>query len=121
MVERTLIRPPGSRMGPLEPGERRAALAASSLAGRYEAAVDSRSAHEILAERAEAAAREAERAEAASPGRQPGTGRRYEPQRPARAEPTLGEALARTVVKQLGTREGQRLVRGVLGSLFRGR
>ena len=35
--------------------------------------------------------------------------------------PSLGADLARTVVKQLGTREGQRLVRGILGSLFKGR
>ena len=121
MVERTLIRPPASRMGPLDPAERRAAVAGSPVAGHYEQAVDSWSAHEILTERAEAAAREAQRAEVKTPAPQPGTGRRYEPQRPARAKASLGEELARTVVKQLGTREGQRLVRGVLGSLFRGR
>ena len=57
MVSRTLIRPPESRMGPLTEAERREAIAASPLAGRYEAAVDRESAHELLAARAGKAAR----------------------------------------------------------------
>jgi uncharacterized protein len=130
MVERTLIRPPASRMGPVSDEERAAALAASPVAGRYDTAVDAVSAHEMLAERAEAAAAEAARAEALrseteAAAREYANARRYEPppraRRQARATPSLGEALAQTVVKQLGTREGQRLVRGVLGGLFRGR
>ena len=32
---------------------------------------------------------------------------------------TLGAEIARTVVKQLGSRQGQQLVRGILGGLFR--
>lgn len=126
-VQRTLIRPPGSRMGPITAEERREILAASPVAGRYEQAVDSRSAHELLRERADRTAAESARAEAAeeaaAPAQRSGRSRRYEPAPPARQrpEPSLGESLARTVMKQLGTREGQRLVRGVLGSLFRGR
>ena len=34
---------------------------------------------------------------------------------------SLGADLARGVVKQLSTREGQRLVRGILGGLFKAR
>jgi hypothetical protein len=49
--------------------------------------------------------------------------RRYEPvPRPRRSsQASLGVEITRTVVKQLGTRQGQRLVRGILGSLFKGR
>ncbi len=55
-----------------------------------------------------------------------GTGRRYEPAARAPAPPrakqsSLGADLARGVVKQLSTREGQRLVRGILGGLFKAR
>ena len=57
MVSRTLIRPPESRLGPITAAERAETIAASPLAGRYDAAVDRESAHEILAGRAEAAAR----------------------------------------------------------------
>jgi hypothetical protein len=38
-----------------------------------------------------------------------------------RAQPSMGSEIARTVVKQLGTRQGQQLVRGILGGLFRSR
>ncbi len=50
--------------------------------------------------------------------------RRYEPARRApraATQPSLGVEITRTVVKQLGTRQGQRLVRGILGSLFKGK
>ena len=47
---------------------------------------------------------------------------RARPARAARrAQPSLGVEITRTVVKQLGTRQGQRLVRGILGSLFKGK
>ena len=124
MVSRTLIRPPMSRMGPITEAERAQALAASALAGRYDATLDRDSAHEILAARAEARAREAALAEEMlnGGGAGAGTGRRYEPDAPRRraprAQPSLSEELARTVVKQLGTRQGQRMVRGILGGLF---
>ena len=49
--------------------------------------------------------------------------RRYEPTRPTGAGtgPSLGSELARAAVKQLNSRQGQALVRGILGSLFKGR
>ena len=59
MVSRTLIRPPESRLGPVTAAERAETIAASPLAGRYEAAVDRESAQELLAGRAEKAAQEA--------------------------------------------------------------
>ena len=54
-VERTLIRPPQSRLGPLTPEERAEQLARSPLAGRYDKALDRESAAELLAGRARAA------------------------------------------------------------------
>src|SRR5512134_253630 len=59
MVQRTLIRPPAGRLGPVTPEERRRLVEASPLHGRYEDAVDRESAHEMLAKRTEAAAKEA--------------------------------------------------------------
>lgn len=63
-VERTLIRPPSSRLGPLTEAEREERLRADGFGARYDKTIDRDSAAEILAERAERAAREAE-AEAA--------------------------------------------------------
>jgi DNA helicase HerA-like ATPase len=59
MVQRTLIRPPQGRLGPLAAGERRQLVESSPLHGKYEDAVDRESAHEMLAKRTEAAAQEA--------------------------------------------------------------
>jgi hypothetical protein len=51
-VERTLVRPPASRLGPLTDQERKVMLASSPFAGKYEATVDRESAFEILKQRA---------------------------------------------------------------------
>lgn len=143
IVQRTLIRPPSSRMGPITGTERAASIAASPLAGKYDQAIDRNSAREMLAKRAEAAAAEAAAAEAAElsddlfakaeqQGREFQNARRYEAGQSTRRsssssrsrkskDPTLGEALAKTVAKQLNSRQGQAMVRGILGSLFKGR
>ncbi len=55
IVERTLIRPPSSRLGPLKDVERAALMAASPLRGIYDEAVDRESAFEVLKARASGA------------------------------------------------------------------
>ncbi len=129
MVSRTLIRPPSSRMGPVTDAERRETMAASPVAGRYDQAVDRESAQEILAARADKAAQEAAMAEemlkqAEARDAELKQARRYEPARSTRStrsEPSITSELARAAVKQLNSRQGQALVRGILGSLFKGR
>ncbi len=130
MVSRTLIRPPESRMGPIAAAERAETIAGSPLNGKYDTAVDRASAQEILAERADKAAREAAMAEdmlkqAQAQQADLKQARRYEPAArapsAARAQPSIGTELARAAVKQLNSRQGQALVRGILGSLFKGR
>ena len=59
VVERTLIRPPSSQLGPITPDERQGVVKASPLFGKYETPIDRRSSYEILSERAKAAAAEA--------------------------------------------------------------
>lgn len=51
MVERVMIRPPSARIGPITPEERNAIMAASPVKGKYDTAVDSESAYEILQKR----------------------------------------------------------------------
>ncbi|MEE4350015.1 MAG: helicase HerA-like domain-containing protein [Pacificimonas sp.] len=76
-VERTLIRPPSTRLGTLSKAERTAVIASSHLGEKYREAVDRESAYEILAARAvdaaEAEAAEKEDAEARA-ARKPGQG-----------------------------------------------
>jgi DNA helicase HerA-like ATPase len=52
IVERTLIRPPSSRMGPAKARERNQVIAESALGDRYSETVDRNSAYEILQKRA---------------------------------------------------------------------
>ncbi len=56
IVERTLIRPPSGRIGPVTDTERQAVINASPVAGLYDETVDRRSAFEILTARARKAA-----------------------------------------------------------------
>src|SRR3546814_310878 len=58
MVERRLIRPPSSRLGPLSDTERRAAIERSPIAGPDDRDLDHGTAYEILMECAERAAQE---------------------------------------------------------------
>ncbi len=51
MVDRTLIRPPSARIGPVTPEERKAVIAKSPLKGKYDATIDPQSAYEILQKR----------------------------------------------------------------------
>ena len=60
MVERVMIRPPSARIGPITPDERKAIMAASPVKGKYDTAVDSESAYEMLQKRIAATAATAE-------------------------------------------------------------
>src|SRR3546814_15546439 len=54
-VERTLVKPPCSRAGPLDAKERAIIQSISPVAGKYDTAVDRESAEELLAAKAEQA------------------------------------------------------------------
>jgi DNA helicase HerA-like ATPase len=56
MVQRTMIRPPSGRIGPMTPEERRSLIDKSPVYGKYEEAQDRESAYEVLQKKAEAAA-----------------------------------------------------------------
>jgi len=56
LVDRAMIRPPSARLGVITPEERKAVIQASPVKGKYDNAVDSESAYEILQARAKAEA-----------------------------------------------------------------
>ncbi len=68
VVQRTLIRPPSSRLGPLTLEEREAVIAASPVLGVYDTAEDRISAHEILERRAKEKEAQAQAGETGSAG-----------------------------------------------------
>jgi DNA helicase HerA-like ATPase len=53
VVERTMIRPPSARLGLISAAERNAVIGKSPVKGKYDTAVDSESAYEILKKRVE--------------------------------------------------------------------
>ncbi len=138
IVERTLIRPPSSKLGPIDAQTRAAVMAGSPVAGKYDAIVDRESAYEILAARAKEAAKEAEQAETraeekSAAEREFNAGRRYTGIKVTRSTSrgssprdlsmgaSIGKAVTNLVVKELKGTTGRRIVRGILGGLFKGR
>ena len=122
MVEQILIRPPESRIGPMDEKERAEQIGRSPFRGRYDTTLDRESAHEMLVKRAEQnaaqeealereeAAREAAEREAKAASK---TSRRSRRQSPT-------EAFMSSAARAIGSQLGRRVIRGVLGSLFKG-
>jgi uncharacterized protein len=120
MVERTLIRPPSSRLGPCDPAERQALIANSPVAGQYDEMVDRESAFEKLAARTkkrnveaeqETAAKAEIKAARAAPRERESVTDRFVKNAASSVGRTLGSQVARSL--------GNALVRGLLGSLTR--
>ncbi|UCE76528.1 MAG: DUF853 family protein [Gammaproteobacteria bacterium] len=116
VVERTLIAPPRSRIGPLSSEERDAIIAKSPLRGTYETVVDRESAFEMLKKRTEEL--EAQRAEAAQQ-------QQAEDAASAKARPSGGrqrqgavEAFTKSVLRSVGSSLGRSIARGILGSII---
>jgi DNA helicase HerA-like ATPase len=110
-VERVLICPPESRIGPLSDEERREHLSRSPFAGRYDEALDRESAYELLKARAQQAA-------AAQAKREQGD-ERAAPRGHSRQ--SVAEAMVTSAARAIGSQIGRQIMRGVLGSIMRSR
>ncbi|HHK74996.1 MAG TPA: DUF853 domain-containing protein [Rhizobiales bacterium] len=133
IVQRTLVRPPSSRLGPIDRSERQQIMADSPVRGLYDRPMDRESAYEILHKRAEEKARaeeeqarrEAEEKEAARRSREEG---RYDydhgtkPRRRSRRSNRMGvgEAIAKSFGRSIASSVGRMLVRGILGAIKKG-
>ena len=109
MVGRTMMRPPSSRLGPILPDERAKIIAASPISGLYDEMIDRDSAFEVLKRKTDAKQKEEE-------DKRPTPSNNRSSQRETAAE-SATKQFARTVARELGNA----LVRGILGSLRRGR
>ncbi|MGB7241060.1 MAG: helicase HerA-like domain-containing protein [Sulfitobacter sp.] len=136
IVERTLIRPPSSQLGPITSEERQEVMNLSEMSGKYDTPLDRESAFEILRTRADAAAKEAEAAQAAAEAaptpnlREFNSARKYagktaetstSRRRSTKDSESFGGAVASVIIKELKGTTGRRIVRGILGGLFKGR
>ena len=124
MVERVLIRPPCSRIGGATPEEREAVIRTSPMAGKYDDDFDRESAYEKLTARAETKRiEEQRRSEEDRPrGRSAPRGRGI-------ADVLMGdgrrqglfEAAAKSAARTVGRSIGRQILRGIFGSLLKGR
>jgi hypothetical protein len=129
VVERTLISPPSSQLGPITSDERQGVVKSSPLFGKYETPIDRRSAYEIISERAKAAAAEAAMEEEKSDlaedpmQREFATARRYSGTRLGRSRRVgvedVGSALGQALVKELKGTTGRRIIRKSIGEFKR--
>jgi DNA helicase HerA-like ATPase len=145
MVERVLIRPPSARVGPLTLEERKALIDSSPLRGKYDQAIDSESAYEILQKRtqetvAHAPAPQSEGGGGGVLGQIGGIfGTIFGTNRPHGQRLSPGQAIARDVARtvtnqvagkvaadigksiggSLGGSVGRAIVRGTLGGILR--
>lgn len=108
IVDRCLIRPPSSRLGPATKAERTLVMGASPVGRHYDQSIDRESAYEVLAERAQKAADVAEAEEKKAPKKKKRSNRQ-----------SVGEAAVKSVVRSISSSLGRALVRGLLGALKR--
>lgn len=136
IVERTLIRPPASRLGPITDEERQKVMQVSPVANQYDVDEDRESAFEILMARA---SKTAAPAPAPAPeesagkddtasgrwtlpgfGDKPDEEKAEEPRRRTGYQrETVVEAAMKSVARSVASSVGRALVRGILGSLRR--
>lgn len=150
VAQRTLIRPPSSRLGTLTTEERAVIMGASPMSAKYDTSVDRVSAFEILRQRADDAARAAEeedlpedepqnpwarggreyRADEEAPSwrtREYKTARRYSSKSYGSKKTTkkrgdsAGTAFTKSLARSAGTQLGRAITRGIMGGLFKGR
>jgi DNA helicase HerA-like ATPase len=135
VVDRAIIYPPHSQIGPITPEQRAEIIRSSVIAGVYEQAVDRESAYEKLKGKVVASVTGANAPAANTPQAAPpqpvaasqsnwmqeagavlsnvlgpGTGRRE----------TVAQAMVKSAARSIGSTVGRQIIRGVLGSLLGG-
>ena len=134
VTERVFVLPPGSQLGPITADQRKALLANSLVAGVYEKTVDRESAYEILKARAgETNAADGGKASAGSGGAAAAanadngimgalndmlfgtTGPR------GGKKDGIVQSMAKSTARSFGTKLGNQILRGVLGSIMGGK
>lgn len=118
-VERTLIAPPRSRIGPLSDEERKAIIDRSPLRGIYDQAVDRESAYELL-EKREAEVSEARERQRRQQEEDKAAGKASARSGGSRRQ-GIGESFAKSMLRSIGSSLGRRIARGILGSISGGR
>lgn len=121
IVEKTLIRPPESQIGPVDQNTRQDLIKRSPLYSRYFEDLDRESAFELLKIRAEQKehqlkqSREQQELEKQRLAEEKANRPRRSPGRPRQS---IAEAMIKSTMRSVGSTLGRRIVRGLLGSLL---
>ncbi|MEZ5928885.1 MAG: helicase HerA-like domain-containing protein [Parvularculaceae bacterium] len=122
IVQRTLIRPPSSRMGAITPEERKETMAFSEMGDKYDTTIDRESAYEVLKGRAERAAKaEAaeKQAEAERKTAKKTATRKTATRKRSSNRQSVGEAAIKSAVRTLSSGLAREFLRGILGGMKR--
>jgi hypothetical protein len=149
IVQRTFIKPPSSRVGPLTADERRALISSSPVGAAYDTLIDRESAYEVLGHKAVQRSAPATPAPPSSQSpwqQQPAPPSEYQPEPPPASAPqrrpgppparqgsgpppqrsrasnreSVTEAVVKSVARNVSGQLTRSLVRGILGSLTKG-
>ncbi len=131
IVERAMILPPHSQIGPITPDQRAEIIRGSVVAGVYEQAVDRESAYEKLKGKVAASPTAAPSQQGApAQAAQPGGGSDWLQEAGAVLGSVLGggagrretpaQAMVKSAARSIGSTVGRQIVRGVLGSILGG-
>jgi len=111
MVDRCLIRPPTSRIGPITGQERAEVRSLSPVGSRYDTPLDRESAAEVLTERAARKAKESAAAERSE----------TKPGKRSSNRQSAGEAAVKSFLRSMSSMLGREIMRGILGAIKKGR
>ena len=126
VVQRTLIRPPSSRMGTITAKERKETMSFSDMGERYDKRIDRESAYEVLHDKAEARAEGAKKKDEKlkrQKKKKPSRSRRSSSTRTSKRRrsnrQSVGETALKSAARTLATTVTRTLIRGLLGGLRR--
>ena len=121
-VQQTLVSPPRCRMGAINDTERQQVRNGSPVGGKYDNPIDRESASEMLAKRAETAAKAADAPAAKS---EPESGGFSQSVKDAvfgtKRRQGMVETMAKQTTRTIGTKLGNQILRGIMGSIFGGK
>jgi len=111
-VERVLICPPASRIGPLNDAERQDIMNRSPIRGRYDNQVDRESAYEILKQRTQA------RLEQELKTQQEKEQQKAEKKPRKSNRQSYAESITKSILRSVGSSFGRQIVRGIMKTIL---
>lgn len=119
IVQQTKVRPPESRMGPATSAERKDVYSKTPVKDIYDKKIDRESAAEKLHARAEEVAKDAKEIDKEREYKVEKT-KKTTRKRRSRGETTT-QTVVKSATKMVTSRLGQSIIRGIMGSIFKGR